>query len=204
MHHEGSIRQPSAARETRWKSTLLCCQGQPRDLAQGSRPVIHEEAGLVKVTDCARLGAWPLAAARAVTETLQSSIRPRGAGQSAVRGSGAQSSGAAVLLRGRPDFHASSPEQREEGSGARGTFKWSTGADVAVSHAVTTAVIVPHGGAGGVIIAQGGAFAGWSLYAKEGKPTYCYNLLGLQRFKVSGNSPIPAGDHQISMEFAYD
>ena len=46
-----------------------------------------------------------------------------------------------------------------------------------------------------MIIAQGGAFAGWTLYAKEGKPTYRYNLLGLQRFKISGDSPIPAGDH---------
>ena len=37
------------------------------------------------------------------------------------------------------------------------------------SHAITAAMIVPHGGAEGVIIAQGGAFAGWSLYAKEGR-----------------------------------
>jgi arylsulfatase A-like enzyme len=72
------------------------------------------------------------------------------------------------------------------------------------SHAVTAEVIVPHGGAEGVIIAQGGAFAGWSLYAKEGKPTYCYNLLGLQRFKVSGKEAIPSGDHQVRMEFDYD
>jgi arylsulfatase len=72
------------------------------------------------------------------------------------------------------------------------------------SHAVTAAVIVPHGGAEGVIIAQGGSFAGWSLYAKAGKPTYCYNLLGLERFKVSGTSAIPAGDHQVRMEFDYD
>jgi arylsulfatase len=72
------------------------------------------------------------------------------------------------------------------------------------SHAITAALIVPHGGAEGVIIAQGGAFAGWSLYAKEGKLTYCYNLLGLQRFKISGNAPIPAGDPQVRMEFAYD
>ncbi len=72
------------------------------------------------------------------------------------------------------------------------------------SHAITAEVVVPDAGAEGVIIAQGGAFAGWSLYAKEGKPTYCYNLLGLQRFKISGDSPIPAGDHQVRMEFAYD
>ena len=55
-----------------------------------------------------------------------------------------------------------------------------------------------------MIIAQGGAFAGWSLYAKEGKPKYCYNLLGLQRFNIAGDQPLPAGDHQVRMEFAYD
>ena len=72
------------------------------------------------------------------------------------------------------------------------------------SHAVTAEVVVPSGGAQGVIIAQGGAFAGWSLYAKDGKPVYCYNLLGLQRFKIEGSTPIPAGEHQVRMEFAYD
>jgi arylsulfatase A-like enzyme len=72
------------------------------------------------------------------------------------------------------------------------------------SHSVTAEVEVPGAGAEGVIIAQGGAFAGWSLYAKGGRPTYCYNLLGLQRFKVGGDGPIPAGTHQVRMEFAYD
>ena len=56
------------------------------------------------------------------------------------------------------------------------------------SHAVTAQIDVPDGGAEGVIIAQGGAFGGWSLYAKEGGPAYCYNLLGLAAFKVDGDS----------------
>jgi arylsulfatase len=72
------------------------------------------------------------------------------------------------------------------------------------SHAVTAEIVVPEDGAQGVIIAQGGAFAGWSLYAKSGKPAYCYNLLGLQRFKVEGDAAIPPGTHQVRMEFAYD
>ena len=72
------------------------------------------------------------------------------------------------------------------------------------SHAVTAEVVVPDEGAEGVIIAQGGAYAGWSLYAKGGTPTYCYNLFGLQRFKVEGTAPIPTGTHQVRMEFAYD
>jgi hypothetical protein len=63
---------------------------------------------------------------------------------------------------------------------------------------------VPETGAQGVILAQGGAFAGWSLYAKEGRPTYCYNLFGLQRFKIEADPAIPPGTHQVRMEFAYD
>jgi arylsulfatase len=73
------------------------------------------------------------------------------------------------------------------------------------SHSVTAELAVPPEGARGVIIAQGGAFGGWSMYAKDGGvPAYCYNLFGLQRFKVEGNGPLPAGEHQLRMEFAYD
>jgi hypothetical protein len=72
------------------------------------------------------------------------------------------------------------------------------------SHAVTAEIEVPDDGAQGVVIAQGGAFAGWSLYAKDGKPVYCYNLLGLQHFKIEGDAAIPPGTHQVRMEFAYD
>ena len=55
-----------------------------------------------------------------------------------------------------------------------------------------------------MVFAQGGAYGGWSLYAKGGRPVYCYNLFGLQRFKVEGETAIPAGMHQVRMEFAYD
>jgi arylsulfatase A-like enzyme len=72
------------------------------------------------------------------------------------------------------------------------------------SHAVSAQVVVPDGGANGVMVAQGGAFGGWSLYLHEGKPAYCYNLFGGQRFKVYGDAPVPAGEHQVRMEFAYD
>ena len=61
------------------------------------------------------------------------------------------------------------------------------------SHAITAEIDVPEGGANGVIISQGGAFGGWRLYAKDGKPKYCYNLFGLQQFKVYGETAIPAG-----------
>jgi arylsulfatase A-like enzyme len=72
------------------------------------------------------------------------------------------------------------------------------------SHSVTAELEVPKGGAEGVIISQGGEFAGWSLYVKDGRPKYCYNLFGLQRFYVEGATQLPPGAHQVRMEFAYD
>jgi arylsulfatase len=71
------------------------------------------------------------------------------------------------------------------------------------SHAVTAQIVVPKEGAEGVIIAQGANIGGWSLYAKAGKLKYCYNLGGVKRFYVEGTSPIPVGEHQVRMEFAY-
>ena len=59
------------------------------------------------------------------------------------------------------------------------------------SHAMTAEIVVPEGGANGVIVAQGGAIGGWSLYVKDGKPRYCYNLFGLQRFKVDCDGDDP-------------
>jgi arylsulfatase A-like enzyme len=72
------------------------------------------------------------------------------------------------------------------------------------SFAVTAEVEVPEGGGNGVMIAQGGAFAGWSFYLHEGKPKYCHNLAGLAHFYVEADQVVPAGTHQVRMEFAYD
>jgi hypothetical protein len=72
------------------------------------------------------------------------------------------------------------------------------------SHAVTAEVVIPDDGGREVIIAQGGAFAGWSLYLHEGRPKYCHNMAGLQRFYVEADTAVPAGEHQVRMELAYD
>jgi hypothetical protein len=72
------------------------------------------------------------------------------------------------------------------------------------THAVTAEVVVPEGEAAGVIITQGGTIGGWSLYAHNGRPKYCYNFLGLQYYFVEGDRAIPAGTHQVRLEFAYD
>ena len=72
------------------------------------------------------------------------------------------------------------------------------------SYAITADVDVPKSGAEGVIVAQGGNTNGWSLYAKGGKLKYCYNFFGINLTFVESTQPIPAGNHQVRMEFKYD
>ncbi|MDR2998495.1 MAG: arylsulfatase [Microbacterium sp.] len=72
------------------------------------------------------------------------------------------------------------------------------------SHSVTAEVVVPAGGAEGVVIAQGGITGGWSLYLHEGRPSYAYNFVGYQLTKVKAAEVLPEGQHQLRMEFAYD
>jgi arylsulfatase len=71
------------------------------------------------------------------------------------------------------------------------------------SHSVTAEIVVPDKGAEGVIISQGANIGGWSLYAKDGKLKYCYNWSGMKHFIVGSEKAIPAGQHQVRMEFAY-
>ena len=73
------------------------------------------------------------------------------------------------------------------------------------SHSVTAEIVVPESGAEGVIIAQGGAFGGWSLYA-QGRQAGVL-LQPLRPAALQGRrraSRLPPGKHQVRMEFAYD
>src|SRR5262249_14534901 len=72
------------------------------------------------------------------------------------------------------------------------------------SYSVTANLVVPESAVNGVIITQGGGVGGWSLYAHEGRLKYCYNFFGIDYCTVTADEPIPAGAHQVRMEFAYD
>jgi arylsulfatase len=72
------------------------------------------------------------------------------------------------------------------------------------SHTVTADLEIPRGAGGieGVILCQGGRFGGWSLYAKGGKVAYCYNWVGLERYTIAADRPLPAGKVTVRFEFA--
>ena len=72
------------------------------------------------------------------------------------------------------------------------------------SFSVTADVDVPESGADGVLIAQGGRFGGWALYAKDGTAKFVYNVLGIHEFSTVADEPVPSGHVKIRMEFSYD
>ncbi len=61
------------------------------------------------------------------------------------------------------------------------------------NHTITADVVVPEGGAEGVLLTQGGRFGGYALFAQDGKLVYHYNLVGVERFNIVSNQPLPTG-----------
>jgi arylsulfatase len=72
------------------------------------------------------------------------------------------------------------------------------------SFSVTGEIEVAGAPASGVIACQGGRFGGWSVYFKDGKLKFAYNVLGIQEFTTAATEAIRLGKHQVRMEFAYD
>ena len=72
------------------------------------------------------------------------------------------------------------------------------------SHSVTAEIVVPEGGANGVIIAQGGAFAGWASTSTRASPRTATTCSDCSASRCTATDAGPAGTHQVRMEFAYD
>ncbi|WP_250030210.1 arylsulfatase [Paractinoplanes maris] len=72
------------------------------------------------------------------------------------------------------------------------------------SWSLTALVEIPDRGADGVLLSLGGHTGGWSFYLKDGAPAFCYNLFGITRTYVRSDERVPAGEHQVRLEFAYD
>ncbi|MEA1978944.1 MAG: arylsulfatase, partial [Chloroflexota bacterium] len=72
------------------------------------------------------------------------------------------------------------------------------------SHTITAEVEIPEGDANGVIIAQGGRFAGWSLYVKDGAAKYAYNWFDTDYYYVGGEEKLPTGKVNIRYHFNFE
>jgi len=72
------------------------------------------------------------------------------------------------------------------------------------SHTITAEVEIPEAGGEGVILAQGGRFAGWSLYMKDGKVSYVHNWVGRERYTITSSKRLAPGKATIRYEFEYE
>ena len=78
------------------------------------------------------------------------------------------------------------------------------------SYTITAEVVIPKGGAEGMIVTEGGRFGGYGLFLskgvagiRSGKPVFIYNLLNLKRTIWSGPE-LDAGKHTIVFDFKSD
>ncbi len=72
------------------------------------------------------------------------------------------------------------------------------------SYTFTAEVTVPEGGGDGMLITQGGRFAGYGLYVNKGKPTFDWNLVGLKQVTWEAPDALAPGKHTIVFDFKYD
>jgi arylsulfatase len=69
-----------------------------------------------------------------------------------------------------------------------------------VPFTITAEVEAGTGGADGVIIAFGGTTAGWSLYVKDGRPTFYYNFFDVAGYRAQSSAPLPKGKSTVRVE----
>ncbi len=73
------------------------------------------------------------------------------------------------------------------------------------SFRITAEIDVPTTGCEGVIAAQGGNMAGWSLYVdNDCKPRYHYNWFGHEHSVAVSSRSLQPGRHVITLDHAYD
>lgn len=73
------------------------------------------------------------------------------------------------------------------------------------SYRITANIIVPPAGAEGVIVTQGGRFAGWGLLVLDGKPVWVYKRTQQPKdaFRIEGADRLSPGAHTLAVDFAY-
>jgi arylsulfatase len=69
------------------------------------------------------------------------------------------------------------------------------------SHSITAEVDVPERGAEGVLICQGSAVGGWTLYLQSGRLYYAHNWVRREIFRVSSPEMVETGRHTLRFEF---
>jgi arylsulfatase len=71
-------------------------------------------------------------------------------------------------------------------------------------HSLSARLVIPPGGAEGVIACAGAFSAGWSLYVLDGKPAFRYTIFELADVTIPATVPLPEGEVTLRGEFTPD
>ncbi|MFI7413836.1 arylsulfatase [Streptomyces sp. NPDC049627] len=72
------------------------------------------------------------------------------------------------------------------------------------SWTVTAQIEVGDEPARGAVVAQGGRFAGWALFLREGAPAFHYSWVDREHYEISAPEPLGPGRHTLRYRFTYD
>jgi len=72
------------------------------------------------------------------------------------------------------------------------------------SYTITAEVEIPQGGAEGMLVTDGGRFAGYGFYLLKDKPVFTWDLLDVERVKWRGNDALTPGKHTLEFDWTYD
>ncbi len=72
------------------------------------------------------------------------------------------------------------------------------------SYSISADLVIPPGGAEGVIVAEADHLGGFSLFVDDGKLTHTYSMMGVFVFRQQAEEPLPEGEVKVRMEFAAD
>jgi arylsulfatase A-like enzyme len=72
------------------------------------------------------------------------------------------------------------------------------------SYTITAEIEIPEGGAEGMLMTDGGRFAGYGFYLLKGVPVFTWNLVQLERVKWQGKEALAPGKHTLVFDWKYD
>ncbi len=72
------------------------------------------------------------------------------------------------------------------------------------SYTISADLVVPEGGAQGVIVANADHLGGFSLWVDSGRLTHTYSMMGVSVFRQQADELLPSGEVTVRMEFAAD
>jgi arylsulfatase A-like enzyme len=72
------------------------------------------------------------------------------------------------------------------------------------SYTITAEVEIPQGDAEGMLVTDGGRFAGYGFYLLKGRPVFTWNMVDLERIKWQGKEALAPGKHTLEFDWKYD